>query len=291
MRWMNYMSGEISGESPKRRANKPARRRASSRWSSRPVRIGAAVMFFAAALGGPTWLWRSGWVADMWREARGSAVTVSADIGLTVREVLLEGRVFAPRATVLKAVGLRIGDPIMGFDPERIRARLESMPWIISAAVERRLPDSVRIRIVEREPIALWQRKGKLSLVGRDGVPITGRDLGRFSDLLVIVGSDAPLHAPGLLIMLSAEPALSKRVRAAVRVGSRRWNLKLDNGIGVRLPEDGAAAAWARLADMEKRHRLLDDDIDTIDLRLPDRLIVRTRSDRPPRGLTKGNRT
>lgn len=280
MRWMMFRRATES-----RRAVKPNRARPGPRWRRHGLRITAAVAFFAIALGGPAWLWRSGWLAELWRDARGSAVTASADIGLTVREVLLQGRLHAPRALVLKAVGLRVGDPIMSFDPATIRSRLEAIPWVEHAVVERRLPDTVRIRIVEREPIALWQRKGNLSLVGRDGTPIADRDLRRFRDLVVVIGRDAPKHAPGLLTMLASEPTLGKRVRAATRVGARRWNLKLDNGVDVRLPEDGAARAWRRLADLQRRHRLLDDDIEAIDMRLPDRLIVRTRNDRPVRTL------
>ncbi|MCH7555160.1 MAG: cell division protein FtsQ, partial [Proteobacteria bacterium] len=55
----------------------------------------------------------------------------------------------------------------------------------------------------------------------------------------------------------------------------RRWNLRLDNGVDVELPEAGINAAWRRLADIERRHRLLSRDITAIDLRLPDRLVVR----------------
>lgn len=281
MRWMNFLSEEPRKQKPAKWSVPHKTESGRAGWVIPGLRIGAFVGIFAVALGGPTWLWRSGWIADSWREARVSAVTVSAEIGLTVKEVLLEGRTHAPRAGVLKALGLKIGDPIMGFDIALVRDRIEALPWIESAAVERRLPGVVRVRIVEREPIALWQRKGVLSLVGRDGVPITNLKLGRFRDLLVIVGRDAPRHATNLLVMLASEPALRKRVRAAVRVGARRWNLRLDNGIDVRLPENGAAAAWARLADLDRRHGLLGNDIDTIDLRIPDRLIVRTRTDRP----------
>jgi cell division protein FtsQ len=278
---MNFLSEEPRKRKSVKRPIGNKNGSGRSRWIIPSLRIGAFVGIFAVALGGPTWLWRSGWIADSWREARVSAVSVSAEIGLTVKEVLLEGRTHAPRAGVLKALGLKIGDPIMGFDLALVRDRIEALPWIESAAVERRLPGIVRVRIVEREPIALWQRKGVLSLVGRDGVPITNRKLGRFRDLLVIVGKDAPRHAINLLVMLASEPALRKRVRAAVRVGARRWNLRLDNGIDVRLPENETAAAWARLAELDRRHGLLGNDIDTIDLRLPDRLIVRTRTDRP----------
>ncbi|HEX9836247.1 MAG TPA: cell division protein FtsQ/DivIB, partial [Alphaproteobacteria bacterium] len=82
--------------------------------------------------------------------------------------------------------------------------------------------------------------------------------------------------------MLKREPDLAGRVRAAVRVGQRRWNVKLDGGIDVRLPEENAAAAWAKLGDLERKHSILSRDVEAVDLRLPDRLIVQTKSGRIP---------
>ena len=82
---------------------------------------------------------------------------------------------------------------------------------------------------------------------------------------------------------LASQPSLIHRVEAAVRVGDRRWNVRLAGGVDVRLPEIDAAGAWARLAEFQRTHRLLERDLRTVDLRLPDRLIVR-----PARRSTPG---
>jgi cell division protein FtsQ len=106
-----------------------------------------------------------------------------------------------------------------------------------------------------------------------------------------VVGGDAPRHTPELLTMIAGIPALAKRVRAAVRVGGRRWNLRFDNGIDVSLPQRDAAQAWARLGRLEQKHGLLGHDIKAIDLRLPDRLIVRRKADPPPPRAQRGKKT
>ena len=164
---------------------------------------------------------------------------------------------------------------IFGFDPDAVQKRVTALPWVRHATVERRLPDTVRIRIAERRPAALWQRQGQLSLIDEDGTVITTRGLGRFRDLIIIVGNDAPKHVPTLVALLRSEPALGRRVSAAVRVGGRRWNVKLRNSIAVWLPEDDPLGAWRRLAELNLRHRILERDIKVIDLRLPDRMVVR----------------
>jgi cell division protein FtsQ len=138
------------------------------------------------------------------------------------------------------------------------------------------------VRILERRAMAWWQKDGKLVLIDRTGEPIAVPPPPRYSNLIVLVGDDAPDHAAQLLDMLAREPDLAKRVRAAVRVGARRWNLRIDNAIDVRLPEEGADAAWSKLGELERKNRILSRDIEAVDLRLPDRLIVQTKSGRPP---------
>lgn len=77
--------------------------------------------------------------------------------------------------------------------------------------------------------------------------------------------------------MLATEPELQQQVTAAVWVGYRRWNLYLADGITVLLPETDAAAAFARLADYQRGHALLNRNVATIDMRFADRLIVQPR--------------
>ena len=103
----------------------------------------------------------------------------------------------------------------------------------------------------------------------------TAHALHRFAELPMVVAPAAPVAAGGLFETLAAEPDLGRRVRTAVRVGGRRWDVRLDNGIDVRLPEAGEGRAWRRLAQLERRHALLARRIEAIDLRFPDRVVVR----------------
>jgi len=152
---------------------------------------------------------------------------------------------------------------------------VEAIGWVREAVVERRFPDTIFLRIEERDPLALWQKNGRLFVIDNDGVVIKGASPQNYALLPVIVGDDAPANAGLLLTVLASEPSLHQRVAAAVRVGGRRWNLRFDNGVDVELPEQNFAAAWRRLAEFERIHQLLARDITAIDLRLPDRLVVR----------------
>ncbi len=278
----------LSVDTRRKRATRARPAGPRRRWLRRVLRptvlaVAGATLALALIVGGGAWLWTSGRVAAMAEAARAGVIGLSADAGLILREVYVTGRVETPRDAVLAALGGGRGTPLAAIDPEVARARIEAIGWVRRAAVERRFPDTVFIRLVERRPLALWQRKGKLFVVDRDGVVIKGARPRDFAALPVIVGDDAPANAAGLIAAMATEPKLSARVKAAVRVGGRRWNLRLDNGIDVRLPEDGVAEAWRRLAEFDRRHRLLARDITAVDLRLPDRLVVV----RPPGDVTE----
>jgi cell division protein FtsQ len=199
----------------------------------------------------------------------------SAQAGFAVGAVEVEGRDRASPAAILAALGVRRGMPILAIDPAAARARLETVPWIKTASIYRRLPDTLFIRLAEQRPLAFWQRDDRLVLIDHDGRPIASDDLGAFAHLPVLVGADAPEHAAALLDMLASEPALARRVAAAVRVGGRRWNIEFAGGVTVALPEEDALGAWRRLAGIEAKDRILERQVTLVDLRLPDRIYLR----------------
>ena len=251
------------------------RRRVVPLWRSRPALALWALLSVASFLGGGIWLLSNGVAARVSERAHGKIIAVSRELGFTVREILVMGRSQTTRLDLLDAIHVDRGDPILTFDLDAARQRVESLPWVHSATIERMLPDIVFVTVAERKPFALWQNKGQFALIDSEGKVIINEGVDRFSDLFQVVGDDAPAHAAKLLEMLATQPELLTEAKAAVRVGGRRWNILMNNGINVHLPEDNAENAWARLAEYERANQVLDRDIKVLDLRIPDRLIVR----------------
>ena len=224
-------------------------------------------------------IWSSGRIFGVIDEMRLTVLETSVEAGLAIDEVYVEGRQRAPSGEIRSALGVARGDPILGVDAAAAKARLEALGWIAKATVERRLPDTLYVRIVERRPTALWQHNGKLNVVDMNGAVITGTDVGRFAHLPQIVGSGAARELPALLKVLARDPALSARISAAVWVGDRRWNLRFDDRIDVKMPEGSLAPVWQRLIELQQRVRVLDTDIVALDLRQSDRVVVRLHPD------------
>jgi cell division protein FtsQ len=203
-------------------------------------------------------------------------LSATGALGLTVDDIEVEGRTTTDTATILAALGAHAGSPILAVNPAHAKEQLEALPWVRSASIERRLPGTIYVRLVERTPLAVWQHDKKWELIDRDGTVIPVSDLSRFANLPTVVGGDQARHsAADLIDLLSSEPDLAARVTAVILVGDRRWDLRIDNAIEVMLPEDDAAGAWTRLAKLERINRLLQRDVQTVDMRLPDRLVMR----------------
>lgn len=254
----------------------PPRRTAPPWWRRRAYKLLFAVGFLTGFGAGAAHVWRSGQAEILWHEISLHVVALSTHVGFTVQEINVTGRSRTPRDQLLAALQVERGAPILAFDPAAARKRIEALPWVASAVVERHLPDTVYLNIQERQPLALWQHGGRFSLIDRNGVEIPESEVGPYIHLPLLVGDDAPSQAGALLDLLAAEPELATRVKAAVRIGGRRWNLVMDSGIEVQLPEDQPGPALARLAEAQRNHDILARDLVVIDLRLPDRMTVRT---------------
>lgn len=273
----------------KRKVRGRKKRRAARRWWLRPALYAAfATMIVGGGGGSAYWAWSNGTLARFAAQTAAAAIATTVDAGLAVQEVLVEGRKETTRAQLLRTIGVRRGDPILTLDTNAVRKRLIALGWVADASVQRRFPGTVYVRLVERKAMAMWQRDGAVVLVDRTGAVIGTQGLEHYGHLKLIVGDDAPRYAPALLDMLATAPPLMKRVRAAVWVGGRRWNLRLDDGIDIRLPEENAQMAWTRLATLERDRQLLNGDIIAVDLRIRDRLVLRRRDEMNP---DRGNST
>ena len=207
-------------------------------------------------------------------------------VNLRVAEVRVEGRSITPEPLLRAAIGVNRNDPLLGFSLEQARARIEALTWVHRATVERRLPGTVLVTLEERRPFAVWQHGGKFDLIDRAGQVVADQDpvknAAAFAVLPLVVGAGAPAAAANLLDALAAQPTLRSRVAAAVRVDERRWNLRLNSGADVLLPEGAEARALAKLAELQDSQALLDRPLQVLDMRLPDRLVVRPQPEPHP---------
>lgn len=196
-------------------------------------------------------------------------------VGFHISEVALAGEHEVSREDILSLAGVTGRSSLLFLDAARTRARLLSNPWIAEAAVLKLYPNRLRIEIKERKAYALWQKEGHVSVIAADGTVLETYVPSRFITLPLVVGDGAGHEAQQIIDLLKRNPALARSVEASVLVAQRRWNLHLKSGVDVLLPEHDPAHALSLLAELDRDKKLLSRDIVKIDLRLPDRVVVR----------------
>lgn len=267
------------------RRKKRARIRKTGRpfWRQ-PLLLGVIVLLLGCGGGGGWWAWHEGWLVEAQnRLDAASRAVVGAITPFKLADVTVEGRDYVERSAILAALNVSRGDSLLGIDLQASRRRLEAIDWVEWATVERRLPDTLYVMLKERRAVAIWQNGNEYTLIDKNGRTVRASRMPPGAEsLLLLGGPGAPEHVGDLLLLLTYEPAVSRQLRAAVWVGQRRWNLVLNNGVEIWLPEEDAVAALQQLAKLDGQHKLLSREFGVVDLRLPDKLYLRKRNTGEP---------
>jgi cell division protein FtsQ len=199
--------------------------------------------------------------------------------GFRITTVGINGRKQLTQDEVLAIGGVNGRSSLLFLDAEAVRGKLKANPWIGEATVLKLYPGRLQIDIVERSAFALWQQDGRLSVIADDGAVLEPYVTRRFTTLPLVVGKGADIRARDFLALLDRYPQVRSVTKAAIFVGERRWNLRLKDGLDIRLPENEVGNALAALSKLDQEDKLFSRDIVAVDMRLPDRLTVQLSDD------------
>src|ERR1700712_5678464 len=244
-----------------------------------PQRVGVTatvVMLLASAGLGPV---KGVHVEELITALSDARTALANSAGFKITAVAINGRKQLTQDEVLAIGGVNGRSSLLFLDAAVVRDKLKANPWIGEATVQKFYPGQLQIDIVERSAFALWQQDGRLSVIADDGAVLEPYVSRRFISLPLVVGKGADTRARDFLALLARYPQVRAATKAVVFVGERRWNLRLKDGLDVRLPENDVGNALAALSKLDKEDRLFSRDIVAIDMRLPDRLTVQLSED------------
>ena len=253
--------------------------RVRGKWLILCVLFLASAVVYGAVVGGQT--------ARAYDALTGGIEHLAVAAGFGVKRITLNGQLHATDAAITAALGAGPDTMMLGFDTDAAKARLEAVPWIRHAQVMRLLPSTLQVVVEERTPYAIWQNKGQTYVVDAEGVVLAPALREAYASLPLVVGEGAGKSAAQLFDQLTPHGDLTQNLVAAIRVGDRRWTLKLASGLEIMLPDDNVGEALTSLAKLDQERGLLKRDIAAVDLRLLDRVTVRLRataSAAPPGG-------
>ena len=194
-----------------------------------------------------------------WRRTRRSTRSF-ADAGFGISEIHHAGNRRTPHDTIMAALGFAAG-PI---DLRRrscrgARAASARCDWVAACRSAPPLSRRDLRPLVEKRPFALWQspRQRRSMSSERSGGVITDQDLGPVPPSAASWWAPARRRPrPTSSTRSPQHRAVAARVAAYRAHSERRWNLILDDGVVVKLPEErlGEGARCARASDRRQRH-------------------------------------
>jgi cell division protein FtsQ len=199
---------------------------------------------------------------------------VTARTGFAIDQLHVTGHRETSEIDIIDRLELDGWTSLVGFDASAARERIAQLPWVAGVSVRKVYPDALEVKINERKPFAIWQHGNSLSVVEESGNVIAEFTGGRLSSLPLLVGMGAARDGVDFVNKVRAFPQIADRVKGYIRVAERRWDLRFDNGITVRLPERDEDKAIADLIALDQADGILSRDAVAIDLRFPDRLVV-----------------
>jgi cell division protein FtsQ len=217
---------------------------------------------------------KGGHLDELTAAASDTRNAIANSAGFRITTVAIDGRKQLTQDEVLAIGGVNGRSSLLFLDAALVRDKLKANPWIAEATVQKLYPGRLQINITERTAFALWQQDGRLSVISDDGAVLEPYVSSRFMSLPLVVGKGAESRARDFLALLDRYPQVRDATKAAILVGERRWNLRLKDGLDIRLPEHDVDNALATLSKLDKEERLFSRDIVAVDLRLPDRLTV-----------------
>ncbi|MEN5276402.1 cell division protein FtsQ/DivIB [Brucella sp. TWI432] len=198
----------------------------------------------------------------------------ASTFGFAIENVKVVGNSETSDIDILGQLELDGETSLIGLSAESARQAIAKLPWVESAEVRKVYPGTLLVSLEERKAFAVWQNGQELSLIDSAGDTIVPFRPGRYNALPLVVGEGAEKRVKGFVDEVAAYPALASKVRAYIRVADRRWDLLLENGVRIMLPEDEPMKALAEIERLDGEKHLLSRDIASVDMRLDDRVTV-----------------
>lgn len=193
---------------------------------------------------------------------------------LEVQNVKINGAAHTKGSEVIEIIGLSSNESMWSLDISEVVNRINELPWVKKSDIKKIYPSTLEINIYEHNPIAIWFFDGKKYLVDGESNIIEKLNPADFNNLKVVAGHNALTEIPDIINTLQQFPYFHKKVKSILRVGDRRWTVRLYNGITIHLPETKIAEAITDLERLDNEKLLLSRYVDVIDMRLKDRIDI-----------------
>ena len=188
--------------------------------------------------------------------------------GFIIKNIEILGVKHLDKNDILKIISTYKNINIFNVNINNIYREIKNNTWIKKASVEIIYPNTIKILLTEKKPIAIWQNRYGNSLITKNGDVIFEKNLEKFKSYLpIIIGQNAHKNVHSILNILSSNKDFVKNIWSLTFVNERRWDVHFNQGLTIRLPSENVKKAWEKVVYLNQKFNLLSLGLTEIDLR------------------------
>ena len=188
--------------------------------------------------------------------------------GFVIKNIKILGLSHLDKGEIIEIVNTYNNINIFNVNIKNIYRKIKNNTWIKKVSVEIIYPNTIKILLTEKQPIAIWQNRYGNSLITKNGDVISEKNLEKFKSYLPIInGQNAPKNVYSILNILSSNKDFAENIWSLSFVNERRWDVHFNQGLTIRLPSKNVKKAWEKVVYLNQKFNILGLGLTEIDLR------------------------
>ena len=201
--------------------------------------------------------------------------------GFKIENVLITGTRNLSNNYIKDTIEIYNDGSIFNIDLSSIYNKIKQNAWVKEVSIERILPNIIKIKILENQPIAIWQNKKNNKLITANGDIIFDGNVNDFkNDFPIIKGNKSKENISSILEILETNQNFYENIWSLTFINERRWDLHFNQGLVVRLPSKDIKKAWEKIIKLQKNYNVLNLRLTEIDLRNPKQILGKINFDK-----------
>ena len=188
--------------------------------------------------------------------------------GFFIKNVDIKGINHLNQKDILKTINYYNKKNIFNVNLKNIYNEIKQNTWVEEVSIKKIYPNTLKIDLIEKEPIAIWQNKSVYHLITKNGEIILEANLNNFKKHLpIIIGKNAHKNVYSILQILNIDKNLTTNIWSLTFVNERRWDIHFNQGLTIRLPSTSVKEAWGKIILLSEKFNILSLDLTELDLR------------------------
>ena len=201
--------------------------------------------------------------------------------GFKIENVLITGTRNLSNNYIKDTIKMYNYGSIFNIDISSIYNKIKQNTWVKKVSIEIVLPNIIKIKILENQPIAIWQNKKNNKLITANGDIIFDGNVNDFkNDFPIIKGNKSKENISSILKILETNQNFYQNIWSLTFINERRWDLHFNQGLVVRLPSKNIKKAWEKIIKLQKNYNVLNLRLTEIDLRNPKQILGKINFDK-----------